>query len=246
MTNSVTIKYCGHSAVFIEAENSNSDKHSTVVAIDPWLSANPSCPEDCKQPPKIDLIVLTHGHADHASEAPQLAKRLGCKVAATWELAMIMGTEGVPEMNIVPMNKGGMIEIGGVEVALTHAFHSSSYDTANGPIYAGEPCGVIIKFGGTVIYHAGDTALFSDMRLIGERYKPHAALLPIGDRFTMGPQEAAEALKLIKPKVAVPIHFGTFPMLTGDPREFEKLGSRTCKIKVLEPGESINLSGYLD
>ncbi|MCB0337745.1 MAG: metal-dependent hydrolase, partial [Bdellovibrionales bacterium] len=177
------IVFAGHSACFIHTKE-------LVIAIDPWLQANPSCPDDLKSPDKIDLIVLTHGHFDHASEAAGLAKSLGSKVIATFELAQLLGNEGVPESQLCPMNKGGTLEIEGLNVSLTHAMHSSSYETASGPQYAGEACGVVLGDGIRNLYHAGDTALFSDMSLIKDQYQPEIALLPIGDRFTMGPVEA--------------------------------------------------------
>lgn len=231
-----TLTFAGHSAVFIEA----GDK---TIAIDPWLESNPKCPENLKNPEKIDLIVLTHGHSDHASDAARLAKSYGSTLAATYELAVIMVSEGVPEQNVQFMNKGGTIEWEGLKITLTNAFHSSSYDTANGPVYAGEPCGVILQDGSFTIYHAGDTCLFKDMKLIGKRYEPDLALLPIGDRFTMGPEEAAKAAKYVRAKAAIPIHFGTFPLLTGTAEEFKEaclpLGIDTI---TLQPGESYTIA----
>ena len=233
---SCKLTYAGHSAVMIEIGGK-------IVAIDPWLEGNPLCPERLKSPAKIDLIVLTHGHSDHASEAAALARKLGCKLAATYELAIIMNQEGVASEKIVFMNKGGTAQIDGLSVTLTHAFHSSSYDSKDGTVYAGEPCGVVLRDRTHSIYHAGDTALFSDMALIGERYQPEVALLPIGDLFTMGPEEAAHAAKLLRCKTAIPIHHSTFPGLTGTPSEF----SAACKklnipnVAVLAPGESYQL-----
>ncbi|MBX7136675.1 MAG: metal-dependent hydrolase [Oligoflexia bacterium] len=224
------LTFAGHSACFLEIQNS-------VIAIDPWLQENPSCPANLKMPPRIDLIVLTHGHADHASEAAALAKRLGSSIAATWELAMLMMAEGVPQSQVIPMNKGGTVSVNDVQLTLTHAFHSSSYDTPQGPRYAGEPCGVVLRSAGLSVYHAGDTALFGDMRLIGELYQPQLALLPIGDRFTMGPAEAALAAKLVGCKIAIPIHFNTFELLTGTAEEFKKFcAAQGVQAVVLEPG----------
>jgi L-ascorbate metabolism protein UlaG (beta-lactamase superfamily) len=228
----IHITYAGHSAVILHVAGLH-------VAIDPWLKGNPLCPSTLQNPTKLDLIAVTHGHSDHASDVVRLQKLTGATVAATYELAMIFIAEGVPADKVIPMNKGGTAHHAGVSVTLTDAFHSSSYDGKHGPVYAGEACGVVIAGGGASVYHAGDTSLFSDMRLIGERYKLNAALLPIGDRFTMGPADAARAAALIKPKVAIPIHYKTFDLLTGTYDEF----ARECKAHhvatlELEPGGS--------
>lgn len=214
MTN-LAITYAGHSAVIVDIGGAR-------VAIDPWLEGNPLCPKTLLNPGALDLIVLTHGHADHASDAARVQKLTGAKLAATYELAMIMIAEGVPQAAVLPMNKGGAVTLKGVTARLTDAAHSSSYDGSNGTVYAGEACGAVLSAGNLSVYHAGDTSLFSDMRLIGELYKPSVALLPIGDRFTMGPEEAAIAASYIKPKVAVPIHYKTFDLLTGTFAEFSK------------------------
>lgn len=230
------ITYAGHSAVFVELSG-------RIIAIDPWLEGNPSCPVELKAPAKIDLIVLTHGHGDHASEAAELAIRLKSKLAATFELASMMALQGVPNEQLVFMNKGGTSVVNGISVTLTHALHSNSYETSTGAVYAGEACGVVLQSGERSIYHAGDTALFSDIKLIGDRYRPQIALLPIGDLFTMGPEEAAQAAKLCGCATAIPIHHSTFPMLTGTPKEFEaackKLGVPLAL--TLSPGESLDL-----
>ncbi|RIL09233.1 MAG: metal-dependent hydrolase [Proteobacteria bacterium] len=231
----VTITFCGHAATFFNFSQ-------TVLAIDPWLNGNPICPANLKNPKKIDIIVLTHGHADHASEASSLAKKLNSTILAAWELAMIMIAEGVPETQVVPMNKGGTVRVNNIDITLTNAFHSSSYDSPTGTVYAGEPCGIVLRSGSHSIYHAGDTALFSDMKLIGEAYKPAVALLPIGDRFTMGPKEAAKAASLVGCKQAIPIHYKTFDMLNGTVEEFSsecaKYGVEVC---ALAPGQTLTL-----
>ena len=226
------ITFAGHAATFIQAD-------SKVIAIDPWLKDNPACPEQLKNPKHIDFIVLTHGHNDHCGEAAQLCKSTGARLIATWELAFVMGRGGAPENSLVPMNKGGSISIDGFTFTLTQALHSSSFDTPNGTVYTGEPCGVVISDGTTAIYHAGDTALFSDMKLIGEMYRPKIALLPIGDRFTMGPREAAKAASFVGCKVAIPIHHSTFDMLTGTPAQFrDACKGMEIEVRELKPGES--------
>ncbi|MCB0354885.1 MAG: metal-dependent hydrolase [Bdellovibrionales bacterium] len=231
------ITFAGHSATFLSCND------GTVVAIDPWLAGNPSCPDVLKHPARIDLIVLSHGHSDHASEAASLAKNFGSDVVATFELATLIGQEGLPEGKAIGMNKGGTFGWKELSITLTNAFHSSSYETANGTVYAGEPCGIVIRDGITSVYHAGDTCLFSDMSLIGETYHPNVALLPIGDLYTMGPQEAAKAASLVGCKRAIPIHYGTFGALTGTAEEFS-LSCKKFDIEpvVLAPGESLQLS----
>lgn len=230
-----TITYAGHSAVFV-------DYSSTVVAIDPWLRGNPLCPENLQSPRRLDLIVLSHGHSDHAGDAVRVQKETGAAIAATYELAMIMIAEGVPADKVIPMNKGGSVNVNGIEVRLTNAYHSSSYDTKSGPVYAGEACGVILSDGGVRIYHAGDTSLFSDLKLIGEQFKPDVALLPIGDRFTMNPSEAAQAAVWTKCELAIPIHYKTFELLTGTYDEFAAACDRVGKpSKELAPGQSLSL-----
>jgi L-ascorbate metabolism protein UlaG (beta-lactamase superfamily) len=235
MTN---ITYAGHSTVFIESEGFN-------IVIDPWLDTNPLCPDSLKNPNKLDLIILTHGHSDHSSDALRLSKHLGATVVATYELAMLLKSEGVPEGQLCPMNKGGSVKINNFNIVLTNALHSNSYDKSDGTYYAGEACGVILKNKRNAIYYAGDTALFSDMRLIAELYQPDLAFLPIGDRFTMGPKEAAIATTYLKVPKVIPIHHSTFPLLTGTVEDFEKELSninKECKSISMKAGEYYNLA----
>lgn len=229
-----SITYCGHSAVLIECDG-------LTVGIDPWLEGNPLCPPNLINPPSLDIIVLSHGHSDHAGDTPRLAKKYGCKIVATWELATLFGEEGVSGEQLAPMNKGGTIELSGLKISLTHALHSSSFDSpTRGTLYAGEACGIVISDGTNTIYHAGDTALFSDMSLIRERYKPQVALLPIGDRFTMDPEEAAQAAKLIGASKNIPIHYNTFPLLTGTAEQFSTACTNSgATASVMEPGATL-------
>lgn len=238
----VNIQYFGHSAVCITSDSGKK------IWIDPWLDGNPSCPKALSNPTAADIIVLTHGHSDHVGSALALAKRSGAKVVATWELANLLVKDGLEASQIEFMNKGGNVQVdcGGtnIGVSLTQAFHSSSYDASDGKTYyAGEACGAVVHLEtGECIYHAGDTALFSDMQLIAKRFAPKIALLPIGDRFTMGPEDAAEAARLIKPQIAIPIHWGTFDLLSGRPEAFLAAVSKCApdvKVKVLRPGESL-------
>ena len=232
-----SILYCGHSSVIVTTEK------GTRIAIDPWFKGNPSCPKGLHSPGPVDVIALTHGHADHTGSVISLAKETGATIFATFELAMLMIKEGIPDAQVQPMNKGGTVEIPeteGLAITLTKAYHSSSYDASDGnTYYAGEACGVVIKLeSGKFIYHAGDTCLFDDMRQIGVTYYPEVALLPIGDRFTMGPKEAALAADLIKPKVTIPIHYGTFDSVSGTPEDFEEqLKKKDMVAVILEPGK---------
>lgn len=235
------LTFIGHSGIIVEASD------SLKVSIDPWLDGNPLCPEELKQPKDISVIALTHGHSDHASSAAALAKANNSTICATFELAALMQKEGVEGSKLQFMNKGGTVEIpdsGGLKVSLTNAFHSNSFEDSKGNShYAGEACGVVLELpSGKTIYHAGDTCLFDDMAYIGKTFRPDVALLPIGDRFTMGPRQAAEAVQLIKPGAVIPIHHSTFELLSGTPEQFKQaLAGVDIECIVLEPGESFSL-----
>ncbi|RME59336.1 MAG: metal-dependent hydrolase [Candidatus Dadabacteria bacterium] len=225
--------YCGHSAVLFTTSSGK------TVAIDPWLEGNPRCPEELRNPKSIDLIVLSHGHTDHAGDIFRLCKEFNCQVAATFELAMLLIRGGVSQDRVIPMNKGGTIEWEGLRVTLTHAFHSSSFELNGETFYAGEACSVVLSSGSGNIFHAGDTDIFSDLKLLGELYKPKVAFVPIGDVFTMGPKEAALAAKWLNCSLAVPIHYKTFPQLTGTYSEFEsECRNREVVCKEVEPGQT--------
>lgn len=231
------VMYCGHSTVIVTTELGKR------AVIDPFFQGNPKCPPQLLDPGSIDYIFLTHGHSDHTSSTMSLAKKYGSQVFATFELAVLLMKDGIPEKQMHPMNKGGSLDVpggGGLRITLTQAFHSSSYDAADGQTYyAGEPCGVALRLESRrCLYHAGDTCLFRDMELIGKTFQPEVALLPIGDRFTMGPQDAAVAADYLGAKAVIPIHYGTFPMLTGTPEEFvSALNQKKSKAVVLSPGD---------
>jgi len=221
----IDITYLGHSGFLI----ADPDNPKFAVAIDPFLTGNPLAenkPEDIK----CSHIVISHGHADHFGEDTfTIAKKNDATIVATYEITEYCAGKGCNKLE--PMNQGGKITTPFGYIALTHAFHSSSY---NGQ-YMGMPCGIVLNIAGHTIYHAGDTDLFSDMELIGETYKPDIAILPIGDRFTMGPQLATKAAELIAPKFVIPMHYNTLPMIEQDPA---KLKPAATTVKIMEPGQT--------
>ncbi|PFZ06305.1 metal-dependent hydrolase [Bacillus pseudomycoides] len=225
------ISYHGHSVVKIEA-------NGNVILIDPFLTGNPKT--DLKaEDVKVDAIILSHGHGDHVGDTVALAKKNKAVVVAPFELATFLGWRGV---NTHPMHIGGSHVFDFGKVKFTQAFHGSSYiDEENQTItYTGMPAGILFTAEEKTVYHAGDTALFSDMKLIGSLNNIDLAFLPIGDNFTMGPEDAVLAAEWIGAKTVVPMHYNTFPVIQQDPHLFvQKLTSSTGK--VLEAGESITL-----
>jgi L-ascorbate metabolism protein UlaG (beta-lactamase superfamily) len=206
------------------------------IYIDPFLNGNPKCPDDEKTPERVDIIAVTHGHGDHVGDTVDLAQKHGCTVVAPVELADWLGNQGVE--NTRDPNKGGTTEVDGVRFTLTHAFHSSS---TNDGTYAGEPCGIVVRAEDKSIYFAGDTSVFGDMQLIGRLYAPDLAVLPIGDHYTMGPEEAGLAIELLGVQRVVPCHFGTFPPLVGTPDELAKHAPSGVTIERIEPGQSVTI-----
>lgn len=229
------ITWLGHATFRIET---NAGK---VVYVDPWVMNNPMCPENEKQVKKIDAMLCTHGHQDHIGDAVQIARQHHPLVVGIFELCAWMEKKGTKQ--ILPMNKGGTQTVAGIKVTMVHAVHSCGIQEDDGSIvYGGEACGYVLQLpGGVKLYHAGDTAVFSDMHIIRELYQPEIAMLPIGDHFTMSPREAAYACKLLQPKTVIPMHFGTFPMLTGRPEELRKLlGAGGPEIVELTPGQTLS------
>jgi L-ascorbate metabolism protein UlaG (beta-lactamase superfamily) len=220
----VEIEFLGHATFLVR-----SGEHA--VAIDPFLTGNPQATR-AADGVECTHMVLTHGHADHMADAVPIAKRTGCTVFAANEICEYLGEQGIEKLE--PQNPGGRVDAPFGFVAMTQAFHSSSYEGR----YMGMPCGAMISIGGKTVYHAGDTALFGDMRLLGELYSPDVALLPVGDRFTMGPAHAAKAAELIGAPIAVPMHYGTWPLLTDDISAFRPNG---VEVRALKPGETMTL-----
>lgn len=208
------------------------------IVTDPWLDGNPMCPPDRKRIEQADVILLSHGHFDHTGDIVNVARGTGAPVVAVFELASWVEKKGV--QNTVGMNIGGTVQVAGLEITMTPAIHSSSITENGRTEYLGLAAGFVVKLeDGRKIYYAGDTALFGDMRLIGEMHKPDVAFLPIGDHFTMGPEAAAMAARMLAVRQVVPMHYGTFPLLTGTPDALKRLVEpHGIDVLVLKPGET--------
>ncbi|MHC4949012.1 MAG: metal-dependent hydrolase [Planctomycetota bacterium] len=222
----VDITFLGHAGFLLAA-----DGHA--VAIDPFLTGNPTATHAAADI-RCGHVALTHGHADHLGDTVAIARANDATVIGAFEITEYMGEQGISKVE--PMNPGGRIETPFGWVALTQAFHSSSYEGR----YLGMPCGVVLHLGGVTIWHCGDTGLFSDMELLGGIYRPDVACIPIGDRFTMGPELATRAAELIRPKAAIPIHYDTWPPIEQDPARFAPSG---VEVKVMKPGDTWSYDG---
>jgi len=219
-------RWLGHAAFSLELAGSK-------ILIDPWVRGNPSCPVELEEVRDADIVCVSHDHADHMGDAVEICRRSKAKLICVFEVGLKAQEGGVEAEKIYGMNVGGTVKVDGLEITLVPALHSCS---------AGTPVGFVVKGEGKTVYHAGDTALFSDMGLISRLYGPiDLALLPIGGFYTMGPLEAAEAVALMEPRAVIPMHYGTFPVLVQTAEEFVKLArekSPGTQVIVLEPGGS--------
>jgi L-ascorbate metabolism protein UlaG (beta-lactamase superfamily) len=228
------ITFCGHATFAVRTE---SGKH---WIIDPWLEQNPACPTRLKNPPKVDALLITHAHLDHIGDALRLAIKHDATAIGIVETVAWLQKKGVKKA--ISFNKGGTIEHDGLRVTMTHAVHSCGIADGDDIIYGGEAAGYVIAFpNGVRLYHAGDTAAFSDMKLIGELFKPDIACLPIGDHYTMDPVQGAAAVRMLGAKVVIPMHYGTFPVLTGTPEKLRTLTRDVAGLQIIDlrPGETL-------
>ncbi|HZP72334.1 MAG TPA: metal-dependent hydrolase [Gaiellaceae bacterium] len=224
-----TLTWLGHASFRLDTADGKR------VYIDPWLSG-PTTPADEKDPERADVIYVTHGHGDHAYDVVAIQNKTGAQVLAMVELGDWFTKNGVADDKVTAFNKGGTAEASGIRFTMTHAGHSSSAPDGS---YAGEASGVVVQADGVSIYFAGDTNVFGDMQLIARLYKPTVAVLPIGDHFTMGPEEAAVALELLGNPRCIPCHWGTFGVFTGTPDALAELTPAT--VDRLEPGDTVDL-----
>jgi L-ascorbate metabolism protein UlaG (beta-lactamase superfamily) len=229
--NGIKLTWLGHAAFRIETPGGK------TVIIDPWIMGNPACPATEKEVKKVDIMLCTHGHGDHIGDAVEIAKKHTPQVVGIPELVGWLEKKGVKHTAM--MNKGGTQTVGDIKVTMVHADHSCGIQDGDEIVYGGEACGYVVEFSNRVkIYHAGDTNVFGDMAIIRELYAPDIAMLPIGDHFTMGPREAAYACNLLKAKTVIPMHFATFPVLTGTPGALQKLVPGV-EVMEMKPGVTI-------
>ena len=212
--NGIKITWLGHATFLVVTPGGK------ALILDPWVTGNPATPTDKKKIEKLDYMLISHGHRDHFADAVDLAKKHNPKIAGMYELCTFLQKKGAKQ--IAPMNKGGTQQVGDIKVSMVNAHHSNTIDDDGTSVPGGEPCGFVVEFeNGFTVYHAGDTCVFGDMAIIRELYAPDLCMLPIGDLFTMGPREAAYACTLLKPQAVIPMHYATFPALTGTPEGFE-------------------------
>lgn len=224
---SATITFFGHATFRLILPDER------VVWMDPWLRDNPACPDNLKKVNRCDMILLTHGHGDHTGDVERLVKQFDPLVIANFELCNLLEQQ-IGQGRYSGMNPGGTQTVEGVSVSLTKAFHSSSYPTPGGMIYAGMPNGLVVSFEDLApIYHAGDTDVFSDMKLIAQIFEPKVCILPIGDHFTMGAKGAAIAAEFLNPTTIIPCHYKTFPVLDQTTEKFESELSPELKSRLL-------------
>jgi len=224
-----TLTWLGHSAFRLDTAAGKR------IYVDPFLNGNPKCPENEREPERADIVAVTHGHGDHVGDTVDIAKKHGATVVAIVELSGWLGKQGVADDKLPAPNKGGTVDVDGVEFTVVNAFHTGSAPDGS---YGGEPSGFVVTTeDGKRIYFAGDTCVFGDMQLIGRIYEPDVAVIPIGDHYTMGPKEASVAIDLLGVRRVVPCHWGTFGLLTGTPDQLDVPAGVT--VERLEPGGSI-------
>mgnify|MGYP000853433957 CR=1 FL=1 len=226
------IRWFGHSAFEIVSDE------DLKILIDPFISNNPVCPVTVEEV-DADIICVTHGHADHFGDAMEIANRTGAVIVANHEHSVFLAKQGLEAMG---MNIGGSVKIHNITITMLNSNHSSDMDFIEEIGAGGSSCGYIIQLeNGAKIYHSGDTGIFGDMKtVIGDIYKPNIAILPIGDRYTMGPFEASMAVKWINPEIVIPMHYNTFPVIKQDPEDFArrvKSLNKETKVVILEPGQ---------
>jgi L-ascorbate metabolism protein UlaG (beta-lactamase superfamily) len=224
------ITWLGHATVLVQTAA------GTNILIDPFIAQNPKYPQAFVLPSKLQYILLTHGHGDHISDVVPVAQKHASTVVAIYELAAYVAARGVADT--IGMNLGGAVQLDDVAATMVDAKHSSAAQDEQGTHYTGVAAGFVLTVeDGPVLYHAGDTAVFGDMKLIRELYRPTVAMLPIGGHYTMGPREAAMAVRLLTPEVVLPLHFGTFPPLKGTPEELAALVDPGVQVVNWKPGE---------
>ena len=236
LNKGIELTYMGHSTFKIKSPGGK------VLIVDPWVMNNPACPEDMKEVQSVDIIAITHAHFDHIGDAVEIGRKHQPKVVGIYETCVWLNSKGLE--NISPMNKGGTQEVDGIKFTMVHADHSCGIQEEDGSIiYGGEAVGYVIEFeNGFKVYHAGDTAVFSDMKLIAEIYAPELAMIPIGDLYTMSPVEASHACKFLSAKYVIPMHYATFPALTGTPAKLRELTGDIKGLEIIElkPGETLS------
>jgi L-ascorbate metabolism protein UlaG (beta-lactamase superfamily) len=232
VTRPLSFTWLGHATFLFTSPG------GTRILVEPFVASNPACPEAAKHIDHLDLILITHGHSDHAADAAAIARATGAHVVATYEVCLWLEAKGI--QRTVPMGHGGTLAVGNISITMVNAVHGSSAVEDGRAVYLGQAAGYVIRFeDGLTIYFAGDTDLFGDMRLIGDMHRPAIAFLPIGDRFTMGPAAAARAVELLRVRQVVPMHYGTFPFLTGTVGQFRELVEPTgVQVLELHPGET--------
>lgn len=235
LNKDIELTYLGHSTFKIKSPGGK------TLILDPWIMGNPACPDEMKKVEEVDIIAVTHAHFDHIGDAVAIGREHQPKVVGIYETCVWLNSKGLE--NIAPMNKGGTQEVDGIKFTMVHADHSCGIQEEDGSIiYGGEAVGYVVEFeNGFRVYHAGDTAVFSDMKLIAEIYKPELAMIPIGDLFTMSPTEAAYACRFLQVKHVIPMHYATFPLLTGTPAQLRELTGDIKGLEIIElkPGETL-------